>query len=154
MIIKHGRHIFWEIKCLWEREGRGGRTLPPPPLSPFPLPTHTLTPVPKRQPRKKKLHTHLIKYIKQICRPHLIYHKILLFWLPNIQTFQMFLLLYLHFMLCQLDLDVLRTQSHHRLFDLSYPQINGVRKSDHMAQFRRLEIKQAMCMSLFDLFLQ
>ena len=36
------------------------------------------------------------------------------------------------FMLCSLDLDVLRLQRTMGFFYLNYPQINGVVKSDHM----------------------
>ena len=44
----------------------------------------------------------------------------------------MFSLRDLHFALCSLDLDVLRAQRIIVFFYLGYPQINGVRKSDHM----------------------
>ena len=56
---------------------------------------------------------------------------ILLFWLYNEQTFRMFSLRDLRFLLCSLELDVLRAQ---RImgFYLDYPQINGVGKSDQM----------------------
>ena len=44
----------------------------------------------------------------------------------------MFSLHDLHFVLCSLDLDVLRAQRIMGFFYLNYPQINEVRKADHM----------------------
>ena len=52
----------------------------------------------------------------------------------------MFSLRDLHFALCSLDLDVLRAQRIIDFFYLGYPQINGVRKSDHMDEADKKDV--------------
>ena len=60
----------------------------------------------------------------------------LLFLQMSKQTFRMFTLCdHLLFVFCSLHLDVLRCAKNHGLFYLNYPQINEVRKYDHMARF-------------------
>ena len=60
----------------------------------------------------------------------------LLFLQMSKQTFRMFTLCdHLLFGFCSLHLDVLRCAKNHGLFYLNYPQINEVRKYDHMARF-------------------
>ena len=47
----------------------------------------------------------------------------------------MFSLRDLHFALCSFELDVLRAQRIIGFFYLYYPQINEIRRSDHVVQF-------------------
>ena len=53
-------------------------------------------------------------------------HTILLFSQRNKQIFRMFSLCDVHFMLCSLDLNVLRAERIMGFFYLNYPQINEV----------------------------
>ena len=65
----------------------------------------------KAQSRKKSPHTfaHLVNFSKYVSAMF-DNRTILLFWLYNEQTFRMFSLRNLPFLLCSLDLDVLRAQ--------------------------------------------
>ena len=80
------------------------------------------------QVKSPQTFAHLVHFSnKRVC--HVYNHKIVLFGLQNKQTFHMFSLLDLRFVLCSRDLDVLRAQ---RIMSFFYPQINEVGKSDHM----------------------
>ena len=72
------------------------------------------------------------EFPKNVCHNH----TILLFWLNNKQTFRMFSLRDLRFVRCSRDIDVLRAQRIIGFFNLNYPQINEVPKSDHVGGFR------------------
>ena len=95
-----------------------------------------MTPVAKcsSYPRDQSLanqHPESTMHTSCMCRP-CDNHEILLSSLQNKQTFHMFSLRDLRFVLCSRDLDVLRAQRIRLFSYLNYPQINEVWNSDHV----------------------
>ena len=87
---------------------------------------------PKRAIKKKSPQSfaHLVNSSQNV-PPMFDNQTILLFWLQDKQTFHMFSLRDLLFVLCSLDLDVQRAQRI-MVFCLNYPQISEVGKFDHV----------------------